>query len=92
MEVKGEVKSYVTRMRSTTMTNTQVITKIRSQVKHEVLELSEYMADALVFTRPVLAKLCSMASSVESSICKTSHPTIIFHDNTFHHRYMKMYI
>lgn len=52
------------------MMNTQVITNIRSQVKHEVLELSEYMAVARVLTRPVLAKLCSMAFSVESSICK----------------------
>lgn len=83
--VRYEVHSYVTRIRSTTMTNTHVITNIISQVKHEVLELSEYMAVARVLTRSVLAKLCSMAFSVESSICKQSHPQkiTIHHNNSY---------
>jgi len=61
---------YVTRIKRITMTNTHVITNITSHVKQEVLELSEYIVFARTLTRPVLAKLCSMASSVESSICK----------------------
>ena len=65
---------YVTRIRSITMINTHVITNITSHVKQEVLELSEYIAVARTLARPVLAKLCSMAFSVESSTCK---PAII---------------
>lgn len=69
---QGNVKytSYVTRIRSTSMTNIQVIRNMTSHVKQEVLELSEYMVVARVLTRPVLAKLCSTAFSVESNICK----------------------
>jgi hypothetical protein len=63
------IAPYVTRIRRITMTNTHVITNITSQVKQEVLELSEYIVFARTLTRPVLAKLCSMACSVESSIC-----------------------
>lgn len=42
--------------------------KIKSHWKQLVFELSEYIFDALTFACPVLAKLCSIASSVESSI------------------------
>ena len=59
---------------NTTMTNTHVITNITSHVKQEVFELSEYIAVARTLARPVLAKLCSIAFSVESSICNP--PTI----------------
>lgn len=47
---------------------TQIMAKINSHWKQLVFELSEYIFDALTFACPVLAKLCSMASSVESSI------------------------
>lgn len=51
------------------MTKIHVIANIMSHVKHVVLVLSEYISTALALARPVLAKLCSTAFSVESSIC-----------------------
>ena len=59
---------YVTRINKTTIMKTQIMAKINSHWKQLVFELSEYIFDALTFACPVLAKLCSMASSVESSI------------------------
>lgn len=53
---------------------TQIMAKIKSHWKQLVFELSEYIFDALTFACPVLAKLCSMASSVESSIFSWSTP------------------
>lgn len=51
------------------MMKIQVMPKITSHVKHVVLELSEYTPMARTLAWPVLAKLCSTALSVESSIC-----------------------
>lgn len=56
-------------IRKTTMKKIHVIRSIKRIVKHEVLEASEYIAIAFVLALPVLAKLCSTASSVESRIC-----------------------
>lgn len=66
----------VTRIRSTTIMKIHVIAKIASHVKHVVLELSEYIFMARTLARPVLAKLCSTACSVESSIC-TQHNQVM---------------
>lgn len=62
-------KAQVTRIKSTTITNMHIITNIKSQVRHDVAELFEYISKAREVAWPVLAKLHSMASSVESSIC-----------------------
>jgi hypothetical protein len=56
-------------MSRTTITNMQVIRRMSSHWKHVVLEVSEYTSAAREVARPVLAKLCSTALSVESRIC-----------------------
>ncbi|KAE8056732.1 hypothetical protein FH972_013478 [Carpinus fangiana] len=61
-------KPQVTRIRSTTMMKIHVIINITSHWKHVVLELSENIFVARTLACPVLAKLCSTAFSVESSI------------------------
>jgi hypothetical protein len=57
--------------------NMQVIMKMSSHWKHVVLEANEYTSAARVVARPVLAKLCSTALSVESRIypnsCQCQH-------------------
>ncbi|KAG0488181.1 hypothetical protein HPP92_006992 [Vanilla planifolia] len=49
------------------MMNIKVIKKLMRHVKHVVLEVSDYTSTARALARPVLAKLCSTAFSVESS-------------------------
>lgn len=56
------------------MTKMHVITKITNHVKHEVLKPYKNIAVACVLARPVLAKLCSTAFSVESRICNRIAP------------------
>jgi hypothetical protein len=71
-------KLQVTRIRSTTMMKIHVITKITSHWKQVVLELSEYIfMMTRTLARPVPAKLCSTAFSVESSICTQPQLSLI---------------
>jgi len=64
-----EEKLQVTRIRRTTMMKIHVIRNIKSHVKHVVFDVFEYMSMVRTLAWPVLAKLCSTACSVESSIC-----------------------
>jgi hypothetical protein len=59
-------------MSKTTIMNMHVIMKMSSHWKHVVLEANEYTSAARVAARPVLAKLCSTALSVESRIFSVS--------------------
>jgi hypothetical protein len=58
------------------MTNMQAIMMMSSHWTQPVLECREYTSDACAVDRLVLAKLCSTALSVQSSICDSGNQQV----------------